>query len=117
MEVFDLSLAGREAAKLWKKTPIAIEEKANYLKESLIMYSDTPCFAVNRHTLRPGGDCQIKGPAVFVVTEGEGFLQSSADTYPCKKGDYFFLPYAAGQVKVSAASNLQWVECLPPKSS
>jgi mannose-6-phosphate isomerase len=117
MQVFDLSLAGRKAAERWKKMPIVIEEKAAYLKESLITYSDTPCFAVNRHTLQTGADCQINGPAVFVVTDGEGFLQSSADTYPCKKGDYFFLPYAAGQVKVSTASNLQWVECLPPKSS
>jgi mannose-6-phosphate isomerase class I len=94
-----------------------MEKKAAYLKESLITYDDTTCFAVNRHTLRAGGECQINGPAVFVFIDGTGFLQSSADTYPCKKGDYFFLPHAAGQVKVSTTSNLQWVECLPSKRS
>jgi mannose-6-phosphate isomerase len=117
MQVFDLSLAGRQATERWKKSPVAIQKKPRYLKESLITHEDTPCFAVNRHTLHSGGDCQIAGPAVFVVTDGEGSLQSDDSSHTCKKGDYFFLPHAAGEVKVSTASELQWVECLPPKHS
>ena len=117
MEVFNLSLAGRPAAERWKKVPLPLKKEPAYLKEALITYDDTPCFAVNRHTLQAGGKCQIKGPAVFVVTEGEGALQSSAKEQPCQKGDYFFLPHAAGEVKVTTAAKLQWVECLPPKAS
>ena len=115
MEVFDLSLAGRKAAEHWKKKPTAIENGSGYLKEALITYTDTPCFAVNRHTLQAGSECSINGPAVFVVTDGEGSLQSGTGAHPCKKGDYFFLPQAAGKVKASTGSKLQLAECLPPK--
>ena len=117
MQVFDLSLAGRPAAERWKKAPVALEKKPAYLKEGLITYEDTPCFAVNRHTLQAGGQCRIQGPAVFVVTEGGGVLRSGGKQHTCGKGDYFFLPHAAGEVDVTTGSRLQWVECLPPKAA
>jgi mannose-6-phosphate isomerase len=115
MEVFDLSLAGSKAAERWKKTPSMIESASGYSKEGLITYADTPCFAVNRHTLQVGSRCSIMGPAVFVVTQGEGSLHPRAGEHPCRKGDYFFLPHAAGRMTVSANSKLQLVECLPPR--
>jgi mannose-6-phosphate isomerase len=112
MEVFDLSLAGNNAAEQWKKKPRTVECGSGFLKEALITYADTPCFAVSRYTLPKGGECSIIGPAVFVVTLGEGSLHHSIGDNPCRKGDYFFLPHAAGRIKVTADSTLQLVECL-----
>jgi mannose-6-phosphate isomerase len=113
--VFDLSLAGVQAAELWKKTPRTIESNTGCLKEALITYADTPCFAVNRYTLQEGAECSIAGPAVFVVTQGKGTLQSSAAVDSCKKGDYFFVSHAAGKLRVTAGAELQLVECLSPQ--
>jgi len=31
-----------------------------------------------------------------------------------KKGMYFFVPFAASEVKVSTKSGLELIECLPP---
>lgn len=115
MEVFDLSLAGRQAALRWKKTPVAITKSPGYVKEALITYADTPCFAVNRHNLDAGSHCRINGPAVFVVTDGNGLLQHRGGSRAFKKGDYFFLPYAAGLVQVRAESQSCLVDCLPPR--
>jgi mannose-6-phosphate isomerase len=115
MEVFDLSLAGTKAVERWKRTPSMIEHDSGFLKEALITYEDTPCFAVSRYTLQEGGRCSIVGPAVFVVTQGEGSLHPRTGEQPCKKGDYFFLPHAAGRMTVSANSKLQLVECLSPR--
>jgi mannose-6-phosphate isomerase len=120
MQVFDLGLAGRIAAERWKKTPVPVENAEGYVKEAMITYSDTPCFAVNAHTLQSGASCRIKGAAVFVVTEGEGSLHTTGSGSPhvdkCKKGDYFFLPHAAGEVRVEATAKMRLVECLPPKA-
>ena len=116
MKVFDLKMAGRAAAERWKRTPQPIDQLAGYVKSTLITYQDTPCFAVNTHQLQPGASCHVSGPAVFVVTGGAGALCGRDNqSVGCKKGDYFFLPHAAGDVQVTATSALQLVECLPPQ--
>jgi mannose-6-phosphate isomerase len=112
---FDLSLTGEAVIKKGKKIPILIEKAGGYKKEALISYEDTPCFAVFRHQLETA-ECLLNGPAVFVVTGGQGVIKSGHTERRVGKGDYFFLPLAAGKVAVSTDSTLEIVECLPPRS-
>jgi mannose-6-phosphate isomerase len=115
LDCFDLSLTGGAVIRKGKKTPTLIEQAEGYRKEALISYEDTPCFAVLRHQLEEA-ECSLNGPAVFVATDGEGVLRSGRRERRVKKGDYFFLPLAAGKVTMSTGSNLQIVECLPPRA-
>jgi mannose-6-phosphate isomerase len=114
LDCFDLSQTGEGVLKRGKKTPVPIERSAKGVKEALITYDDTPCFAVNRIRLEAAGTA-ISGPAVFVVTDGTGTVMTAAGPQPIKKGDYFFVPSAAGKVDVATATGLEIVECLPPK--
>jgi mannose-6-phosphate isomerase len=114
LECFDLSLAGEVVIRQGRKIPVPLERAEGYFKEALIRYEDTPCFAVNRHNLE-AAECQLHGPAVFVITAGEGSLRSGDVERRVKKGDYFFVPVAAGEVTVATGSQLQVVECLAPR--
>jgi mannose-6-phosphate isomerase len=111
---FDLSLTGGAVIRKGKKTPVLIEQAGGYSKEALISYEDTPCFAVFRHRLEEA-ECSLNGPAVFVVTDGEGVIRSGGRERRIRKGDYFFLAVAAGTVTIATGSSLEVVECLPPK--
>ena len=111
---FDLSLTGKAVITKGKKEPVPVERADGYVKEALITYDDTPCFSVYRHKL-DAAECSLQGPAVFVVTDGDGVIRSGHSERTLKKGDYFFLPVAAGRVNVASASQLEIVECLPPR--
>jgi mannose-6-phosphate isomerase len=112
---FDLSLTGGAVIERGRKTPALIEQAEGYKKEALISYEDTPCFAVFRHRLEEA-ECALNGPAVFVATAGEGVIRSGRKERRVKKGDYFFLPVAAGKVTMATGSKLEVVECLPPRA-
>ena len=112
---FDLSLTGEEVIRKGRKTPAVLEQTEGYTKEALIGYEDTPCFAVFRHRLAEA-ECSLNGPAVFVVTGGEGVVRSGRRERRIRKGQYFFLPVAAGEVTLATGSTIEVVECLPPKA-
>jgi mannose-6-phosphate isomerase len=114
LECFDLSRTGEGVIRRGRKIPAPLERMEGYLKEALIRYEDTPCFAVNRYHLETA-ECLLHGPAVFVVTAGKGILRSGDVERRVKKGDYFFLPVAAGDVTAVTDSQLEIVECLPPR--
>ena len=110
LDCFNFDYYGEKALKLAKKVPVTVYD-GEYLKsEQLISYEDTPCFALNRYTLKGGGVRLTDGPTVVIVAEGEAVL-SSGDRV--KKGDYFFLPYAASGL--IATGNAVLLECLPSK--
>jgi mannose-6-phosphate isomerase len=116
LKCFNFSLAGQRAIDAGKKVPVVVEKSDTYTREALIRYEDTPCFAVNRHNLR-GGKCGLRGPAIYVVTEGNGTLRQGGKGRDLKRGDYFFLPHAAKEVVAETGSDLQIVECLPSKKA
>lgn len=110
MSCFDMTIAGEKAEQISRKIP-----KAANGVEQLITKADTPCFAVNR--IVPGEDKSdsLFGPAVYVVTEGEGTVSGNGNCRSIKKGDYFFMPHCAdGQYTVNG-STLKVVQCLPPE--
>jgi len=115
LDVFDYEVWGDEAVAKGKCEPRVIQKTNNYEIEELIGYEDTPCFAVQRHTIAAGGECLVHAPAVYVVTDGQGELVWEEQKRSVKKGDYFFLPYAAqGKTVLRTNSKVQTVICLPP---
>ncbi len=114
LDVFDYSVYGQDAINLGKKEPKTVFESLSIHEESLITYDDTPCFAVSRYTIT-NAQMELKhSPAVYVVTEGAGYINGNLKI---KKGDYFFLPYSAEKTNVETRGkdNLQLIACLPPK--
>ena len=118
LDVFDYSLYGEAAIVKGRKTPQVFYNRNGIQVEQLICYDDTPCFAVQRCTLTNTQTALNNAPAVYVVTEGSGELRYTGNVRQIKKGDSFFLPYAAqNQVNLTAKDTIQFVECLPPQKS
>ena len=114
LDCFDYTLTGEKALKAAKKAPKTVVERAGYRKETLITYDDTPCFAENRHTLTGGDFVMDYGPAVYIVTEGDAVIKGAGYSREIRRGDYFYLPYAA-QGRFFVKGNATLIECLPSK--
>ena len=107
---------GSEIMDKVKCVPQILHETGCCLEEELIGYKDTPCFAVQRYTLIQGEAVLTQAPAVYVVTDGKGQIICNGNRWDLKKGDYFFLPYAAkDQAVLRTDDRLQAVLCLPPE--
>jgi len=108
MSCFDMNLVGNEAEKIARKTAKKIGNK-----ESLITDADTNCFNVNRYVLNNESSENLIGCAIYVVTEGEGYLVGNEYSRPIKKGDYFFMPDClCGLYHIKTGTNIQIVQCL-----
>ena len=107
-----------DAAKKYAQVNPKIEVNTDtYIKENLITYDDTTCFAENRYTIKNGGSFTMTyGPCVFICVNGEAEIIGEHYSKKIKKGDYFFLPFSA-QNKFSVKSNTSatLIECLPSK--
>jgi mannose-6-phosphate isomerase len=114
LSCFDLKQSGPVIVAQGRKLPQNVDGNNDCKKEVLISFADTPCFAVNRYTVN--SSCTLQNLAVYVVTKGEGELASLAGKTRLKKGMYFFIPYAAVEVKVFTKSGLELIECLPPSA-
>ncbi len=115
LDVIDYDTYGDDAKNSAIMTPKTLIKNDGYLKESLISYQDTPCFAVNRHTLLGGSFTLSEAPAVYFCTSGNGKILGDKYEKEIKKGDYFFLPYLASNKFTVYGENLTVVECLPSK--
>lgn len=112
LSCFDLKKAGKSVLIQGKKQPQVICHDANFGKEALVSFDDTPCFAVNRYRIL--GSCTLERLAVYVVTKGEGELISSRGNRELRRGCYFFVPYTATEVSVRTSTEVELIECLPP---
>lgn len=115
LNIFDYDTCGKTAVGKGRCFPKVIKKTDNCLVEELISYKDTPCFSVQRYILNEG-KCKLEfAPAVYVVTEGVGEVLYGEQSKKLKKGDYFFLPYAAkAKAVLQTDDKLQVVVCLPP---
>ena len=114
---FDYTWYGEKALARGRMTPRLLYRDGTRTSEELIGYTDTPCFAVKRHTLRDtenGGYALPAGPAVFLVGEGSGRLTGDGFRQELTKGDYFLLPHAAAG-KYTVKGGMTLLECLPPR--
>lgn len=114
LECFNFSVTGGDAVRLGRKQPVVLEQSKTLCAEKLIGYEDTKCFSVNRYKLAGGSLTLKNAPSVYIVVEGAGVVKSPSCTRKVKKGDYFFLPYAAGgKCSIEAKTGIELVECLP----
>lgn len=116
LSVFDYSYNLEKVMEKCKKEPVVIYEDDGCIKESLIGKDDTPCFGVERYTVKNGKTEKLPAPCVYVVTEGLGTLCGEAYEKELKKGDYFFMPYSCHK-KCTVKSNcgLTLAACIPPE--
>lgn len=116
LSVFDYSYNLERVEKECKKTPLTVYEQRGCKKEILIGKNDTPCFGVERYILNGGTTAPLDGPCVYVVTDGNGKLQSNGYERLLKKGDYFFMPHSChGKYTVSSEQTLTLAACIPPE--
>ncbi len=116
LQCFDFTnLVGDRAVAAGRKQPRRFLEDARVTGEHLISYEDTPDFAVNRYRLHDGCRALSGGPAVYVVTEGNGSIQTDGFSRSVRKGDYFFLPACVESLSLASVSEMEIVECLPPR--
>jgi mannose-6-phosphate isomerase len=112
LDCFDFDMFGKTALKSAKITPNTVIKTESYQKEALISYDETTCFAENRHTLNNGCFVMDFAPAVYIMLEGSAEIIGENYRRAVKRGDYFFLPYAA-QNKFKIRGTAEIIECLP----
>jgi mannose-6-phosphate isomerase len=112
LSCFDLEQAGPSVLARGRKKAKIDMENNDYKKEVLISFRDTPCFAVNRYTVKTS--CGLRNLAVYVVTSGEGELTGPTGRRSVKKGAYFFVPFAAHGITIHSKEEIELIECLPP---
>ena len=119
LDCFDYSLVGEKALKGALLTPRVIKDEDGVKVERLIGYEDTPCFAENRVSLASGKRYTPSfAPSVWIVLDGEGEITGDGYARRIKKGDYFYLPYAAeGKFDVGTSTAIVLAECLPSKEN
>ncbi len=115
LDCFNYDLYGQAAVDSARIVPKTVFDADGCRKEVLISYDDTPCFAENRYTLYGGTLIMEYGPSVWIALDGEGEVFGDGYSHAVKRGDYFFLPYAAQNRFAITASNLVLCECLPSK--
>lgn len=96
----------------FKLSPKVVEDNGVYRLTSLIDYSDTPCFALNR--IDVFGDTVItrdSKPCAYVVVCGEGKICGQS----VKQGESLFVPAACGEIGFEVFGTLSVLECLPPQ--
>lgn len=116
LSCFNFDLFGQSAVDASRCTPKLEINSEAYVKENLITYDDTPCFALNRHTLREGSFVMDFAPSVWIVLSGAGKLTSGDYVKNITRGDYFFLPHSA-EHQFAVSGNCVLIECLPSKQN
>lgn len=115
LDCFDFSLTGKTSITRSKKIPRLLHDADGIKEELLISYEDTPCFQVKRFLITSVSMPLFSAPALYIITQGSGTLSGKNYQRILNKGDYFFLPCAAGSsFHILASDSLELVECLPP---
>lgn len=117
LDAINYDIYGAAAQAYARVVPRTEIDTPTYKKEELISYEDTPCFGENRHTLQDGGSFVMDyAPSVYICLEGEAVITGEGYERPIRRGDYFYLPYAAeGKFTVTAQKRAVLIECLPSK--
>ena len=113
LDDIDFTLYGEAAKNSALILPKTVIEQNGYKKEALIDYNDTPCFAENRHSLLGGSFVLDSAPAVYICVHGTGTITGNGYQKTVKRGDYFFLPFAAENKFTATGKDFVLIECRP----
>lgn len=114
LSAINYSVYGDRAKEYAKVKPYVEIDDKTYKKEVLISYEDTPCFALNRHTLEGGSFKMDYAPSVYICLEGQATIIGDNYKKEIKKGDYFYLPYVSqNKFSIKADKKATILECLP----
>ena len=110
-DCFDMTGSGEAVIKRGKMEPVVKFDDENARYEKLVDENDTPCFSCNNIIVKK--EFLLKnGPAVYVVTKGEGVIKGESKEFAIKKGDYFFLPhFAKDKFSVVTETGVELAEC------
>lgn len=117
LDCINYEVYGEAAKEYARVSPKTQTDTPTYKKENLITYADTPCFAENRHTIKDGGSFIMDyAPSVYICLEGKAVINGEDYRKEIRRGDYFYLPYAAeGKFSVCAQDKAVLIECLPSR--
>ena len=110
LDCFNYDLVGDKALEMAKISP-KIEIDKDYLKENLITYNDTPCFKMNRYTLKNKPLTLESGPSVWIVLEGSGILYGKDYKRVINKGEYLLLPNDLNNL-FNIKGDIKLIECI-----
>lgn len=119
LDAINYDIYGNAAKEFAKVNPVVAIDTPEYKKEIMISYADTPCFAENRHTVKRGGSFVMDyAPCVYICLEGEAEIVGDGYSKKIKRGDYFYLPFAAeNKFRIKSDTEAVLVECLPSKQN
>ncbi|MBO5925255.1 MAG: class I mannose-6-phosphate isomerase [Clostridia bacterium] len=115
LDCFDYSVCGDEAEKLTRRLPRTVLENDSVKIETLIGEEDTPCFGAKKYTVHTSYTLD-SAPSLYVVMSGDAVIEGDGYSKDIRQGDYFVLPHSAiGKYTVTTSSEVQLIECIPPK--
>lgn len=109
LECFDYGLWGSSVVEKSKKEPQELDLGEGWRLEQLIGPQETECFTMKRLKLL-GGTKALESGAIYIATEGQGTLKGQDYQREIRKGEYFYLPFAAQTVS-AGGNGLELVRC------
>jgi hypothetical protein len=119
MRCFNYQAMGGAYVAEHRLTPRTLRDDSTGMEESLIGPEHTPCFGMDRATVRGRLTDRDRGHCyVGIVIEGKGRLTGPACDLPLQVGDTFFVPAASEHAAFEAAAgqSLRLVKCFPPNT-
>lgn len=115
LSMFDYTPTPVEAIReLFFCQPRVLNKQHHSSEYALIDGDKTPCFSVNRMTVR---DQYVKESDSFyigIVTHGSGTIATGIHSYPVDAGTKFFVPFQTGPLTYASDGNLEIITVFPP---
>ena len=106
---------GDAIIKRGKIIPEVIIDEKNIHAERLISNKQTKNFNMNYYDIKSGSFKLDRGPSIIIPIDGEAIIRYSGFSEKIKKGQYFFLPFAAKDTELITTDGIKIVECLPKR--
>lgn len=114
LSMFNFNDYGEDVVMRGKLIPKKLETTNDYVKYEISNYQTTKCFASIKYEIKN----KLKlssGPALYVITDGEGIVKFKNENTKVTKGDYFFIPYIVKEQVEIYSKNIELYVCLPSK--
>ncbi|MFI3253788.1 MAG: type I phosphomannose isomerase catalytic subunit [Eubacteriales bacterium] len=107
-------LSLEETLEKWKISPVMKENSTRGVVESFLDDRYTDLFSFQRITVQENLELPMTMQlSVWIVTKGQGTIQTDWESCPCQKGEFLLLP--ASIPSLHFQGNLELLQCLPKK--